>query len=118
MPWVSVFTTWYLLASIAGRSSSTPLDLDAVLAEAVADLLEQVRGVQQRLGWDAADIEAGAAQSAALLDAGDLQAELGRLDRRDVAARATADHHQIVSLLAHLGSPVAPRGWRTLAAPP
>ena len=48
-------------------------DLDPVLAEAVADLLEQMEECEQRLGGDAADIEAGAAESAALLDAGDLQ---------------------------------------------
>ena len=38
----------------------------------------------------------------ALLDAGGLQPELGRADRRDIAARSAADHHQIIALgLAH-----------------
>ena len=32
MPWVRVFTTWFLLPSIVGRSSSTPLTLTPCLA--------------------------------------------------------------------------------------
>ena len=52
--------------------------LDAVHGEIVARLLEQVRGLQQRLGRDAADIEAGAAEGRALLDHRHLDAELGR----------------------------------------
>ncbi len=77
-------------------------NLDAVAGKAVAGLMEALRGEEQRLGGDAADIEAGAAQGLALLDAGRLQPELGRADRRDIAARSAADHHQIIALgLAH-----------------
>ena len=43
---------------------------------------------------------------AALLDAGHLEPELGRLDGGHVAARAAADDHQIVRRLAH--DPVSP----------
>ena len=54
-------------------------------------LLVQLGGVQQRLRGDAADIEAGAAQRLAALDAGGLQPELCRADRGDIAAGAGAD---------------------------
>ena len=57
-------------------------DLDAEAFELVPGGLEQFRGMQQRLRRDAADVEAGAAERLALLDDGDLEAELGRLDRR------------------------------------
>ena len=57
---------------IAGRFSFG-VDLDAELGEVLARPLEELGGVQQRLGRDAADVEAGAAQGRALLDAGDLQ---------------------------------------------
>ena len=70
---------------------------DTVIGHAVAGLVEQMRGVQQGLRRDAADIETGAAQAAALLDAGDLHAELRRLDGTDIAARPAADHHEIVA---------------------
>ena len=43
-------------------------DDDAERAEIVRGLLEHLRRVEQRLGGDAADVEAGAAQRLALLD--------------------------------------------------
>ena len=60
----------------------------------------EFRGVQQRLGGHAADIEAGAAQGDALFDNGRLQAELTGADRRVVAAGAAADDDDVV--LSHL----------------
>ena len=72
-------------------------DLDAERVEGVAGLVEHLGGVQQRLGRDAADIEAGAAKRRALLDHGDLQAELGGLDGADIAARAGSDDDDIIS---------------------
>ena len=71
--------------------------------------------MQQGLGRDAADIEAGAAERAALVDAGDLQPELGCVDGGDIAARAAADDHQIVFRFAH--DPVSPGRCRTRANP-
>jgi hypothetical protein len=41
-----------------------------------AGLVEELGGVEHGLGGDAADVEAGAAERLALLDAGGLQAEL------------------------------------------
>ena len=47
--------------------------------------------MQQRLGWDAAAVQAGPAQAVAL-DEADGQAELGCAERRCVTARARAEH--------------------------
>ena len=87
------FISW-AKSSLGGRQH------DAVLGEIVARLLEQVRGLQQRLGRDAADIEAGAAEGRALLDHGHLHAELGGADRRHIAARPGADHDEVEGFVA------------------
>ena len=71
-------------------------DADAHLGKAMSGLLEHLRGVQQRLRRDAADVEAGAAVGRALLDHRDLHAELRRADRADIAAGAGADDDEIV----------------------
>ena len=52
----------------------------AHLLEVLMGLVQAVGGVQQRLGRDAADVQAGAAQGLAPLDAGDLQAKLRGAD--------------------------------------
>ena len=72
------------------------IDADAHLAEGMAGLLEQLGGVQQGLRGDAADVEAGAAMGGALLDHRDLQPELRRADRADIAAGAGADDDEVV----------------------
>lgn len=59
-------------------------------------IVEQHRVVQERLGRDATNVEAGASELATLLDARCLQAELSRLDSRDVAARTATDDDQVV----------------------
>ena len=69
---------------------------DAVVLEVLARVLEEVRAVQQRLGRDAAHVQARAAQRAAELDARHLHAELAGLDRRHVAARAAAHDDEVV----------------------
>ena len=63
--------------------------------EAVPGLVVELGGMQQRLGGDAADVEAGAAEGGALLDHGHLQAELRRPDGAHIAAGAGADDDQI-----------------------
>src|SRR5690606_30575758 len=60
-------------------------DLDAHLRECVRGFLETLGREQQRLGWNAADIETGAAKGRPLLDNGHLHAELGGADRADIA---------------------------------
>ena len=72
-------------------------DLDAERSETVTGLLEHFGGVQQRLGGNAADVEAGAAQRLALLDDRRLQAELRRLDGADITARSRSDHDDIIA---------------------
>ena len=73
-------------------------DGDAVLGHGVVRVVEQVRGVQERLGGDAPHVQAGAAQGASPLDAGDFQPELRALDGGDVSAGAAADHDDVLLL--------------------
>src|SRR5690606_24281 len=63
-------------------------------------LLEFLGRVDQRLRRDAADIEAGAAEPAAL-DDHRIDAELAGADRTDIAAGAGADHEQRANDLVH-----------------
>jgi hypothetical protein len=77
------------------------LEADAVLVEDMAHVPELAAGIQQRLGRDAADAQAGTAERrlAVLaqrgIDAGGLQAQLGGADRGVVAGRAGTDHDDI-----------------------
>ena len=75
-------------------------------AEAVGVLhqLADLGRAQQRLGRDAAPVQADAAQMLAL-DQRRLHAELGRADRRDIAAGAAADHDE-VEVLRHVHPPL------------
>jgi len=70
--------------------------LNAHAGEAVPRLVEQLGGMQQRLGWDAANVETGAAVRGAFLHHGHLEAELGRTNGAHIATRAGADHDQVV----------------------
>ena len=74
------------------------LDLDAHARHGMLRLLEKLGGVQQRLGGNATDIEAGAAISAPLLDDGDFHAELGRAPGADIAAWAGSNHNEVISV--------------------
>src|SRR5262249_59763712 len=62
----------------------------------VPGFLEQLGRMQQRLRWNAADVEAGAAEGLVLLDHRGLEPELRRADRADVAAGTAADDDEIV----------------------
>ncbi len=59
-------------------------------------LVEQLGGVKQRIGGDAADIEAGPAMGLALLYHSDVHAELRRADGADIAAGTGANDDEIV----------------------
>ena len=72
---------------------------DAVLAHLLG-FGDDLGGVQQRLGRDAADIEADAAERRPAIDQHDLLAEIGGAEGGGVAARPGAEHQ-------HLGSDVA-----------
>jgi hypothetical protein len=71
---------------------------DAMGGELVAGARIQLARLEQGLARDAAHAQARSAQARLLLDAGHVQAELRRAQRRHVAARAGAEHDQIVSL--------------------
>ncbi|KAF1856457.1 hypothetical protein Lal_00048580, partial [Lupinus albus] len=72
------------------------LGFDAMDFEAIDGLVVLVGAVQQRLRRNAADVQAGTAQSGlavlvlVFLDAGGLQAQLGCLDGRDAGLRCSA----------------------------
>ena len=75
----------------------------------IAGMLHQVidlRGAQQRLGRDAAPVEADAAEMLAL-DQCRVQAELRRADRRDIAARPAADDDEIEGSIHHINLSLA-----------
>jgi hypothetical protein len=77
------------------RAGRRPSDGDAPLP-GVLDDLHGVGVLEERLGRNAADQQAGAAERLLLLDDGDAEAELGGADGRDVAAGSGADHDQVV----------------------
>ena len=56
-------------------------------------LLDHVGRMQQRLGRDAADVEADPAEAGVTLDQHGIEAEIGAAERRGVAAGTGADHH-------------------------
>jgi hypothetical protein len=93
------------------------LSLDAVLLGGL-HLVHERGARQQRLGRDAADVQADAAELVHLYT-GRLQAELGRPNGGDVSARSAADDHHVEAglirfrgqcyLRAKEGSPSPPR---------
>jgi hypothetical protein len=88
----------------AGEIELDLADLDPVILEGMGGLVKILGGLQQRLGGDAADIETGAAQRRALLDAGDLESQLGGADGADIAARPRPDDDDVESF-GHVPSP-------------
>ncbi|MNV14800.1 hypothetical protein D3C71_1054970 [compost metagenome] len=57
----------------------------------------QFGGMQQRLGWHATDVQAGAAECGASFHAGGFQTQLSGADRRVVTTGATAEYHDVIS---------------------
>ena len=55
--------------------------------------------MEQRLGRDAADVQAGAAELGVFFDDGGLQAVLAGANRRGVATGAAPNHNQVISHL-------------------
>ncbi len=70
--------------------------LDALFG-GVHEVLPQVGGVEQRLGGDAADVQASSAQLGIFFNNRGLQAVLAGADRRGVATRTTPNHNQVIS---------------------
>ena len=103
MPWVLALMTPSLYSSILATSTETPLAAIPILAKCRFRLVDHLRGMQQRLRGDAADIEAGAAQGATALDTSHLQAKLSRTDGADIAPRAATNYNNII--VGHMVSP-------------
>ena len=84
---------------LAGRNT--------VLAELLVGPVIELRGLEQRLGRDAADIETGAAKRLALardgpvVDAGRRHAELSCAYGGRIASGASADHDEVEFLVCH-----------------
>ena len=94
----------------SGEIDGRTLDRDAERRERrlLDGVSERIGRMDQRLRRNAADIEAGAAEAAALaalLDQHDVEAELAGADRRDVAAGPAADDQDLGSDLGHLTPP-------------
>ena len=75
--------------STLGRPKVTPA------VSAVGRVVDQRRDAEERLGRDAADVEALAAERSAGLDEHRVEPEIGRAERGGVAARASAQHDEI-----------------------
>ena len=91
------------------------LALQPHLGEVVLGLVQLVGGMQQRLGRDAADVQAGPAERLAPLHAGCLEAQLRASDGTDIAPRAGADDDDVVTC--HGIGPFC-LGWKPGALPP
>ena len=90
-------------------------ELDAVRAH-LADFVDDLGGMQQRLGGNAADVEADAAQHRPAFDQRDLESEVGGAEGGGVAAGAGAQHQQLcLAVVRHVGLE-RPRGLRRGAA--
>ena len=91
---------------VLARLDLVHVDADGGLAEGQAPFLpvlrdfERVGVLEQRLGRDAAPVEAGAAEHRRALDDRRLQSELRGADRGDVAAGARSDDDDVV-LVSH-----------------
>ena len=73
-------------------------DIDAMLGQLVDRLLIMLGALQQRLGGDAANIEAGAAQRRAFFDAGHLHPQLRGANGANITARTGADDNDVETL--------------------
>ena len=91
MPLVFWPTTSSLRFIIVARSSDTSPTLHAVLGRVQPRELEVLGRLEQRLGRNAPDVDAGAAERLVHLDANGVEAELRGADRGDVTAGPAAD---------------------------
>ena len=103
-PVVSFLTMPPFQSCIAFTSSSI-LAILMPIAAGVLRLFVEVRGGDERLGGDAAPVEAHAAH-VLFLDAGHLLLELPEPDGARIAARAAADHNCVVTSIRHRILPI------------
>lgn len=71
-------------------------DLDTSLLGIVKNLVVKVGAVQESLGGNAANVQAGTTKGTTLLNAGGLKTKLSSLDGSDVTTGATADNDDIM----------------------
>ena len=90
-PPTSFLTTLFFQPSSLARSIFGCAVFDAVVTH-LTDFVDDLGGVQQRLGRNAADVEANAAQHGPAFDQRDLEAEVGSAERGGVAAGTGAQH--------------------------
>ena len=86
------------LLHLVNVHTDTALDDNAMVGKVLLHIVVVMAGLQQRLGGDAPDVEAGSAEGAAHLDAGRGKSELGGLDGGDVSTGTSADDHHVVLL--------------------
>ena len=72
-----------------------PADVQAVVGRILADLHEQLRGIEQGLRRDATHAQARAAEPVLLFHASHAHAQLGRAQGRHIATGAGAEHDEI-----------------------
>ena len=66
--------------------------------EMLGRFFEQVRGMQQSLGRNAAYVQAGTAKRATFFNAGNFKAKLCGADGANITARTATDHDNVVVL--------------------
>ncbi len=84
-PPTSFLTTLFFQLEQLGQVDFRRAVFDAVMAH-LADFVDDLGGMQQRLGRNAADVEANAAQHRPAFHQRDLEAEIGGAERGGVAA--------------------------------
>ena len=84
-----------------GKIERRLADLDAHVRERVTGLVVKLRGMQQRLRRNAADIETAAPEGLVLLHHRDLHPELRRADGADIAAGAGTNNDEVVGRVRH-----------------
>ena len=70
-----------------------------MICKMMLGIMEVMTRLQQRLGRDAADVEARSAEGSTHVDAGRAEAQVGGCDGGDVASGTAADDYGVVWLL-------------------
>ena len=90
-PPTSFLTTLFFQLEQLGQVDFRLPVFDTVMAH-LTDFVDDLGGVQQRLGWNAADVQANAAQHGPAFDQRDLESEIGSAERGGVATGPGAEH--------------------------
>lgn len=89
--WVTIFSFFFIILprGSGGWGEGTEIegdsvDVDAEVGEMLVGVLVFMGNVQEGLGRDATDVEAGSTEGSSLFDAGGLEAELGSFNSGDI----------------------------------